>query len=93
MGGLLKMKKSFENQATEEDFEPSAEWTDRERKTIVCEIAEEMTQAMGNKEDIDGDRIADWSDRLSIVASKSPEFLEANRKHVLKGQWKPKKRK
>lgn len=69
------------------DFNPSAEWTDSERKHLIDLLASELLLRF-NALAVQPDEIRDALERIIALTRKSPGFLEASRAAILRGQGK-----
>jgi hypothetical protein len=66
-------------------FQPSHQWTEEERRIVVSAIGITMMNEAQGKKYIASARSHELGNRLRILATAGPEFLEANRALILDG--------
>ncbi len=66
-------------------FQPTPEWTEKDRLTIVSAIGATMMNYVQGRESIPGHEYYSMGDRIRHLGAAGPEFLEANRTFILEG--------
>ncbi len=73
-----------------ESSEPSAEWTEEERKHVAIVIAEEIEKITSdNRSILNIGYINEAAQRMRLVLSADAGVLEQNREQILRGKLKP----
>jgi hypothetical protein len=65
---------------------PSAEWRSEERMSFAASLAAQLSELANTSHFVDRRTVFDVSDRIQLVLTQSPTFLEANRQVIIEGK-------
>ncbi len=66
-------------------YEPSSDWTEKERAFVVVSIAEELENKIGDKQVISQNEMLDYALRIRYILTMPKTFLENNRQQIIEG--------
>lgn len=65
----------------------STEWTEEERLNLVAFLANQLLE-VSRVESVPREQVFDVSNRIILLLTQPPEFLETNRNAILEGHYK-----
>jgi hypothetical protein len=63
----------------------SAQWTDTECREVITALVDHLNPPDDSVKLFDTEKVKDVGERIRLIATKPPSFLEANRDAILKG--------